>query len=106
MGKVMGLTHIRENIDEYLQGTLDAASLAKFGSRAPLTGDAVTKKLVGLDAATAVQHQDARCGRDMPGNGGDLARAEEDAGRIVVFEIIHGGDYTSRATSLPATGYT
>lgn len=30
MGKVMELTHIRENIDEFLQGTLDAASLARF----------------------------------------------------------------------------
>jgi hypothetical protein len=35
------------------RAALFAASLAKFGSRAPLTGDAVTKKLVGLEASLA-----------------------------------------------------
>ncbi|MDQ0967846.1 hypothetical protein QFZ20_003249 [Flavobacterium sp. W4I14] len=41
------------------RAALHAASLAKFGSKAPLTGDAVTKKLVGLDAAAAAGYYDA-----------------------------------------------
>jgi hypothetical protein len=35
------------------RAALHAASLAKFGNRAPLSGDAATQKLVGLDAADA-----------------------------------------------------
>ena len=35
------------------RAALHAASLAKFGSRAPMSGNAVTQKLVGLDAADA-----------------------------------------------------
>ncbi|MBX3256755.1 MAG: RagB/SusD family nutrient uptake outer membrane protein [Chitinophagaceae bacterium] len=35
------------------RAALHAASLAKFGNRAPLSGDAVTAKLVGLDASLA-----------------------------------------------------
>lgn len=38
---------------------LHAASLAKFGSRAPLTGDAVTQKFVGLDAGLAAGYYEA-----------------------------------------------
>lgn len=35
------------------RAALHAASIAKFGNRAPLSGDAVTQKLVGLDASLA-----------------------------------------------------
>jgi hypothetical protein len=35
------------------RAALHAASLAKFGSRAPMSGDAVTQKLVGLDVSAA-----------------------------------------------------
>ena len=35
----MELTHIRENIDEYLQGTLDPASLASFEGHLARCGD-------------------------------------------------------------------
>lgn len=35
---------------------LHAASLAKFGNRAPMSGDAVTARLIGLDAADAAAY--------------------------------------------------
>lgn len=41
------------------RAALHAASLAKFGSRAPLSGDAVTQKLVGLDASAAAGYYNA-----------------------------------------------
>ncbi len=41
------------------RAALHAASLAKFGSRAPLSGDAVTLKLVGLDASAAAGYYSA-----------------------------------------------
>lgn len=41
------------------RAALHAASLAKFGSRAPMSGNAVTQKLVGLDAADAAGYYTA-----------------------------------------------
>ncbi|MGX5816910.1 RagB/SusD family nutrient uptake outer membrane protein [Chitinophaga lutea] len=38
------------------RAALHAASIAKFWNRAPLTGDAVTQKLVGLEAAAAATY--------------------------------------------------
>ncbi|WP_346316368.1 RagB/SusD family nutrient uptake outer membrane protein [Chitinophaga sp. YIM B06452] len=41
------------------RAALHAASIAKFGSRAPLSGDAVTQKLVGMEASAAAGYYTA-----------------------------------------------
>jgi len=45
---------------------------------------------VFLDAATAVEHQQATACRDQVGQRGYLAVTKTDPGRIGILEVVHG----------------